>query len=79
MPITSKKIRSRKALIDAPHLVTMIIQDVPRTTKEAFKRTCIGKETMRNAIVRLMRYYVQVNGEMPGDKRRSELHQPAMQ
>lgn len=57
--------KSRKHLVGAPHLATMIVQDVPRSTKEAFKRTCVGHESMRDAIVRLMRYYVRMGGNVP--------------
>ena len=65
MRIISKISRTGHVLSNAPHRTTLIVQALPRSTKEAFKKTCIGKETMRDAIIRLMRFYVLVGGKLP--------------
>jgi hypothetical protein len=63
--MVSKISRTKHDLKGAAHGGTLIVIGIPRSTKQAFKRTTVGKETIRDAIIRLMRYYVRVKGNIP--------------
>jgi hypothetical protein len=47
------------------HQGVLFVEGVPESTKNAFKRACVGKETMRDAVIRLMRFYVYNKGVIP--------------
>jgi len=49
------------------HKGYLFVQAIPASTKKAFKDTCWRwpRETMRDAIIRLMRFYVRVNKQIP--------------
>lgn len=49
----------------AAHRAAILIEAVPLSTRHAFKKTCVGRETMRDAFIRLMRFYVRVDGNIP--------------
>ncbi len=45
------------------HKSVIFVENIPTTTKLAFKTTCVdNQESMRDAFIRLMRYYFHVRG-----------------
>lgn len=54
------------------HRDVLFIDCVPRSTKRAFKSACVAKgktgESMRDAIIRLMRFYAINHGIVPGQE-----------
>jgi len=54
------------------HRDVLFIDCVPKSTKRAFKAACVAKgktgESMRDAIIRLMRFYAVNQGVIPGQE-----------
>lgn len=69
MPVHSKiSVKPAWPEGDKPrHRAYLFIQAIPRTTKDAFKKKCQEhpRETMRDAIIRLMRFYVYSDRNIP--------------
>lgn len=65
--IKSKISISRRDKRKQVHRDVLFIDCVPRSTKGRFKAACAEKgESMRDAVIRLLRYYVINEGILPG-------------
>ncbi len=65
--------RAKKLPGKAKHKGVIWVQDIPATTKQEFKASCAqADEPMRDAFIRLMRYYVRQKGVL-GDRRRHQI------
>lgn len=74
--IRSKISVARKNKNEQTHRDVLFIDCVPRSTKQAFKTACTAKgkygESMRDAVIRLLRFYVANEGVIPGQEDDSE-------
>lgn len=54
------------------HRGVLFLDCIPKSTKQDFKATCAAKgtggESMRDAIIRLMRFYIVHKGIIPGQE-----------
>jgi len=70
--IRSKISTARRDKEKQTHRGVLFIDCVPRSTKRAFKAACVAKgktgESMRDAIIRLMRFYALHQGVIPGQE-----------
>ena len=61
----SKISQTPKNKKEAAHQGVLFVEGIPDSTKLAFKRACVGNETMRDATIRLLRLYVRLQGNLP--------------
>lgn len=70
--IKSKISIARRDKTKQTHRDVLFIDCVPKSTKRAFKATCATKdktgESMRDAIIKLMRFYTLNKGVVPGQE-----------
>ena len=74
--IKSKISIARKDKTRQTHRDVLFIDCIPRSTKRKFKVACADKgttgESMRDAVIRLLRFCIATNGILPGQEAEDE-------